>query len=304
MDSRRLSQREVDLHRAETKRKRQAAVEEQLKGAITALKKPNRGMAVKDYADSCDRRVLSSTSQGELFAAIAAVIWWLIDCLVRKPAGVISTRGVQVEATPKGGRTQNVAIDATPFALARQAALPLPPQSEMCIPSSAVRPPPVAVVPGGDNPLQDTPHRARRHNFGLAADETPCRRGSKMASMTLSVQRGMVENKGALLPSTPSAPRTTLPESSIPSKAKAPLGFQTPVKQIRLSPASASESVVKSMGVAKTPKAFNLSMEGVIGSKGGDRFNCSVNIKASSDPLEEEPSLYAQLGWDEVDELV
>ncbi|KAI9883545.1 MAG: hypothetical protein M1823_004687 [Watsoniomyces obsoletus] len=238
MDTRRLSQREVEIHRAETKRRKQAAVEEQLKGAITALKKPNRSLAVRDYAESCDRRVLSSTSQ------------------VRKPAGVTAARGIQVEATPKGGRTTNVAINATPFALARQATtLPLPAQSDMCIPSSAVRPPPVAIFPERENPLQETPQRARRfHNIDSRIDDTPCRRGSKMgiitAERTQPVPSRPVEKEQAppISPSTPSPSRivTQERESNTPSnsnsksKTKTPQPvFQTPVKQIRLSTVSA-----------------------------------------------------------------
>ena len=116
------------------------------------------------------------------------------------------------------------------------------------------------------------------------------------------VPRG-VERGQAMPPSTPSGPRmTVLPETDTRAKTtNASLVFQTPVKQIRLSPASASGSVVKSP--YKSPKAFDLSMNGVVDSKGGDGGDCSMKMKevSTTNALteEEEPSLYAQLGWDE-----
>lgn len=58
--SRRYSQREVDLssisQAKEAKLKKKASVEQELKGAIAALKKPNPRMAVKELVDAADRR--------------------------------------------------------------------------------------------------------------------------------------------------------------------------------------------------------------------------------------------------------
>lgn len=59
--SKRYSQREVDLSAistaTEAKLRRKASVEEELRGAIATLKKPNRTLAVKELVESFDQRV-------------------------------------------------------------------------------------------------------------------------------------------------------------------------------------------------------------------------------------------------------
>lgn len=63
LDPKRFSQREVDLghaaNRAEAKKRSQAAAADELKGAIQALKKPNRHLAGKDYMEDRERRMLA-----------------------------------------------------------------------------------------------------------------------------------------------------------------------------------------------------------------------------------------------------
>ena len=63
LNSKRFHQREIDLgdvaSRNDLKAKKNSQVQDELKGTITALKKPNRGLAVKDYVESCERRTLS-----------------------------------------------------------------------------------------------------------------------------------------------------------------------------------------------------------------------------------------------------
>lgn len=58
--SNRYSQREVDLaavsQAAEAKAKKKANVEQELQGAIAALKKPNPRMAVKEFVETAERR--------------------------------------------------------------------------------------------------------------------------------------------------------------------------------------------------------------------------------------------------------
>ena len=60
----RYSQREVDLHAAaranETKRKNKAKAEHELRDAITALRKPNPRMAVKEFVEDAEKRVAGS----------------------------------------------------------------------------------------------------------------------------------------------------------------------------------------------------------------------------------------------------
>ena len=65
LNSKELRQREVDLSvvankkSVDAKSKKNSQIENELKGAITALKKPNRGLAIKDYVESCERRTFN-----------------------------------------------------------------------------------------------------------------------------------------------------------------------------------------------------------------------------------------------------
>ena len=60
----RYSQREVDLHAAaranETKRKNKAKAEHELQNAITALRKPNARMVMKEFVEDAEKRVAGS----------------------------------------------------------------------------------------------------------------------------------------------------------------------------------------------------------------------------------------------------
>lgn len=64
--SKRFSQREVDLSAVsqvtEAKLKKKASVEQELKGAIAALKRPNPRLAVKELMESAERRAAGSGS--------------------------------------------------------------------------------------------------------------------------------------------------------------------------------------------------------------------------------------------------
>lgn len=68
LTSRGLHQREVDLGASmnkksmDAKAKQNTQIENELKGAITALKKPNRNLAIRDYVESCERRTLNGGS--------------------------------------------------------------------------------------------------------------------------------------------------------------------------------------------------------------------------------------------------
>lgn len=65
--SNRYSQREVDLgavsQAAEAKAKRKANVEQELQGAIAALKRPNPRMAVKEFVEAADKRAAGARSR-------------------------------------------------------------------------------------------------------------------------------------------------------------------------------------------------------------------------------------------------
>lgn len=76
--------REVDLRAVSTYHEstlqKKASIDDELKAAITALKKPNRGLAVKEYVESADRRVNDVTghrsrSKGVIDHKMFSVNW-------------------------------------------------------------------------------------------------------------------------------------------------------------------------------------------------------------------------------------
>ncbi|KAK7535859.1 DNA replication regulator SLD3-domain-containing protein [Phyllosticta citribraziliensis] len=154
----RFAKREIDLQEmsaaTEAKIKKKERIARELKEAISTLSKPNRASAVKEYADSTDRKMLAgSTRPG----------------LTKKSAVKSTTSGrlkeadkVQVGATPKKPRrTSDHLVDATPthnrsyvvdprdqtthqlagtfMHFDNPFAVP-PPSSDTVVPSSAVRP--------------------------------------------------------------------------------------------------------------------------------------------------------------------
>lgn len=144
----------------EAKLKKKAHIEQELEKAIGTLRKPNRGAALKDVADSADSRRQLSTAQSSRSSTKPGAP------VTRKPGG---GSNILVGATPKRGRkTKDVILQATPnhnrfsstlsslppaaAAAARNmdededadASLPL--ASDPVIPSSAVRPGPVDVT--------------------------------------------------------------------------------------------------------------------------------------------------------------
>lgn len=70
--SRRYTQREVDLsfslRAKEAKLKKKALIEQELQGAIAALKKPNPRMAVKELVEAADRRAAGSNLRSKSVA--------------------------------------------------------------------------------------------------------------------------------------------------------------------------------------------------------------------------------------------
>ncbi|KAL8865304.1 MAG: hypothetical protein Q9174_006959 [Haloplaca sp. 1 TL-2023] len=93
--SQRFDQREVDLaansQATEAKIRKRANVEQELKGAIAALKKPNPRMAVKEYVEAGERRAGVTKSLGS-----------------RKQAANALAQSVQIMATPAANRRRDV----------------------------------------------------------------------------------------------------------------------------------------------------------------------------------------------------
>lgn len=129
-----LKGREVDLGSTSgtsaARMRQRKKVEEDLKEAISALKKPNRELAASSYADDIEKRGLGLTNKS------------------RKPANPVRKiiQDVQVTVTPRmGKRTKNI-VEQTPIhqrnPFPRSLQSEALPSSDFCIPSSAVRPAP------------------------------------------------------------------------------------------------------------------------------------------------------------------
>ncbi|KAL3428042.1 hypothetical protein PVAG01_01551 [Phlyctema vagabunda] len=95
-NSKRFSQREVDLSAltdVNTKAKKQANIETELKNAISALKKPNRELAGKSLAEVAEQRVATASRSARK---------------TKKPVRNPLFQGVQISATPKATRQKDV----------------------------------------------------------------------------------------------------------------------------------------------------------------------------------------------------
>lgn len=134
-----LAAREVDLTTpsatATAKLKQKKRVDEEVQDAITALRKPNRGLAAGAYVDENERRGLGQASRS------------------RKQANPVRRVGtdVQVSQTPKAGRRTKNMVEQTPIhhnsnPFTRLSTTAAPPSSDFCIPSSGARRP--DLVPG------------------------------------------------------------------------------------------------------------------------------------------------------------
>jgi DNA replication regulator SLD3 len=227
---RHLVGRELDLTTPSAavtaKLKQKQRVEEELKDAITALKKPNRGLAAGGYVEEVERRSLgpSSRSRKQLNP-------------VRKVV-----KEVQVSATPRIGRRTKDMVGQTPDyhnrisnPFARTSTSAAPPSSDFFIPSSDSRQQPM--VPG-------TVHRsATARNLALHnVTETPSKAPTMKAFESGAARRTIF--------ATPSKSHVASANRS------AEHVFESPVKAVGSSPpASAS---FRHTTVAATPiKSFS-----------------------------------------------
>ena len=92
-----LNRRQIDLNElsvaTDAKLKRKAAIEDELKEAITALKKPNRGLAIKDYVEAAKQREIMSTGKRKQHPSRRVLQ---------------NVENVQIMATPRNSRKVNV----------------------------------------------------------------------------------------------------------------------------------------------------------------------------------------------------
>jgi hypothetical protein len=265
-----LTGRQIDLSApsaaAAAKLKQKKRVEEEVKDAINALKKPNRGLAAGSYVDDLEKRGLGLPSSKS-----------------RKPTTTVRKvlKDVQVTATPHAARRTKNMVEQTPsrrqnpFVREHSNDTPPAPSSGFCIPSSGVRPPSSFI-----------PNTVQRPSMMAAPSisETP----SKPASSKLLAPRDVAPRA---LFKTPTKPRFVSPPVADKLTGSPSAIFATPTKP----PSTASSPQITST----PPAVFATPL------KPGMGVDVSESpLPTSTKPDQEEVSIYDALGWNDDDDLL
>ncbi|KAK4128197.1 hypothetical protein N657DRAFT_7619 [Parathielavia appendiculata] len=181
--------RSISMSGADVKAQKKAQVEAELKDAISALKKPNRTLAVKEFVEAADRRA----SAGQLKK-------------LKKPS---RASAVQVKATPANNRYKDV--------LAAEKAQSQPAPFLDIPPSSA------SVVPASTLPRK---FANRLHNPSPSAprvQSTPLRQPSSSSVMAPTAPHQQETPRGSGVPlSSPIMARKAAPPASAPAQQQQP----------------------------------------------------------------------------------
>ena len=238
-----LNRRQVDLNAissaTEAKLKRKAVIEEELKEAITALKKPNRGLAIKEFVEASERRTFASAS--------ASASKRKKDVAARRV--LQSVGNVQVLATPRHGRKIDALAPRDDVESRREVPIPLnPPSSRGFIPASAIKPD----SQNSQNRDKSTRIPPSTTYDGVIA-ETPSRGPAKTVTFF----------GAAAVISTPDRSTKTVSSFRIPSSAAKSMDrvagiSQTPTKD------RINRSITAAAVVAKTPSKVNEKQHGSI----------------------------------------
>ncbi|KAL2020893.1 hypothetical protein VTK56DRAFT_7884 [Thermocarpiscus australiensis] len=268
------------------KAKKAALVEAELKDAISALKKPNRALAVKEFVEAAERR---ASSAGQLKK-------------MKKPN---RSSAVQVKATPANNRFKDALAADT--SLSQQGPSPdAPPSSASVVPSSTL-PRKFAnrlgdsgragATTGQADRVQTTPARAAFFAGGAGlrpVQETPL--GMPPSSPIMARKAAPVAP--ALAPAQPRSQHLSIPKSHVGADLPSSPGlaglFETPI-----APRSAKDRLIV---VDDTPIRSRLPFGG------GDAANRSARpneLGKGGTGLENgglmEMSIYQRLGWDTTD---
>ena len=314
----RYSQREVDLRSAaattEAKLKRKAAVEQELKGAIAAMKRPNARMAVKELVEASERRK-EGTEKGRKRKSEP----------VRNPFA--QGLGVQVVATPMKHRTRNMLQRPSLPRMAATQPLPflhvqeeedeleeIPQSSAGRVPESTIK----QSIRRGDAQHRDAEQTPTRGSLKSITPGLPLSsRGRLQRSLTtasLVRQRSPVATQSDWL-SLPAVRRpAALPSFATPTKPTSTMKT-TPLRRsysdVRpVSPVLASDAVGETP--QKTPhqrSSIRDDFLSIAHAPEGAIFSPSPPVPAAQEAVEQqhgEKDIYAALGWnnDDDDELL
>ncbi|KAA8652060.1 hypothetical protein EYZ11_009583 [Aspergillus tanneri] len=276
--AKRAENREVDLiavsRQHETKLKKVQMLTDQKKeldAAINALRKPNRELVAKDIAEDADKRRGSARKSKNP---------------VRNPLG----QGVQVAATPRGGRRKDTVIGLPPLprrftqssAQRKGQALFSDESPKM---SSSIRPNSFSGTPSTKDTgvIQETPSRRPAQGIGSYDDAV----ASVSESPSLSKNQFRVppqpnpRSTEMLAPSTPVSSRhvDAFHRPDFPVGSKSSIVTETPPPK-----PSGTVKTTPSTKILSTPVKGSSAQRGTI-------------------PVTPEKSIYEQLGWDD-DDLV
>ncbi|KAE9376907.1 hypothetical protein N431DRAFT_480052 [Stipitochalara longipes BDJ] len=274
LKSKRFFQREVDLSNlateasGNTKAKRQAIIEAELKDAISALKKPNRELAGKLQVDTAEKRAASTSHARKS----------------KKPIRNPLFQGVQISATPKANRRKDMAPESLPSSLAKSiegsGSAVIPVSSLPRIPQSALRPSYEGILK--NNPLYS------------AIEATPTRKAA-----TGSCQRGGFlsapeHDYNAYLPSSPLHVR----------RSSAQLFTNVPDSTVKRVSTASSYGVQETPVKRRQEIMFDHGHPGLFGA-GNDKENDIIERKktlmatSSQEMGRTEENIYKSLGWDD-----
>ncbi|TVY37433.1 hypothetical protein LOCC1_G007360 [Lachnellula occidentalis] len=276
LNSKRFSRREVDLGSLapdwNSKAKKKASIEAELKQAISALKKPNRELAGKDLVETAEQRSTSASHSRKS----------------KKPIRNPLFQGVQISATPKANRSTNVFAKSQPQEFPRYDEVPqqyiAPSPSMSVVPQSVSRP--------SRESLQ------LRNPLFSSVPATPTRRPLSASSAQREGFLGINNtDQASFPPSSPLHMRRSSAQLFIvhDSAVKRPTEFST-AQGIQETP------------VKKRPED-KLQHSHPAPSPGGNKENTGVKVGVVDDGSKssggrQEESIYKALGWDDdIDDL-
>ena len=319
-NSKRYSQREVDLtavsQATEAKLQRKAAIEQELQGAIAAMKKPNPRMAVKELVEASERRAaMGPRSKSRLkFTQSFSYAYQVIES--RNPTRNSLSQGIQVMATPKVNRRTNLYPDLPRFPVPYcqpDESHPIPPSSDPRIPSSTIKPAtlPDLQLPTPTANVNLTPSAERhlpfpkRPQLPPSLTTTPSHRPSKLSKSRLGDTLSAPHDEDEL----------AQPSPQLPFLAESQLNLKRPLLIGRTSPfeSPVSKSVHDTPSRKRPPRQWAAGVRMEQQSKVKD-----TPVKAKDRPAMDqhqpqvheqgvvaEKSIYETLGWDDdVDELM
>lgn len=291
--AKRVENREVDLiavaRQHETKLKKVQLLMDQKKeldAAIHTLRKPNRELVAKDIAEDADKRRTASGRK--------------LRNPVRNPLG----QGVQVAATPKGGRKKDAVVGMPPLPRSLTRSSTQPKGSSAALfggdgsprrnsSSGALRPNLFSGTPMSKNPgiIHETPSRRPAQPPGSYDDgvtsigespnisknlfRVPQRPAPRSATTDMLAPSTPVSSRHVdAYPDQPHHPRADAPKSSIVTETPPKQGPTVPIMQ-------------------ETPPGGKIFSTPV---KGGSSLRVPA---AAGPPVTPEKSIYEQLGWDD-----